>query len=54
MGLLIGNIDNSLVPDSVKTALDETVPMYGLYLKKPIHAVLLNHLMINYILVLGM
>ena len=29
MGLLIGNIDNSLIPDSVKTALDETVPMYG-------------------------
>ena len=29
MGLLIGNIDNSLVPDSVKAALDETVPMYG-------------------------
>ena len=29
MGLLIGNIDNSLIPDSVKTALDEEVPMYG-------------------------
>ena len=29
MGLLIGNIDNSLIPDSVKAALDETVPMYG-------------------------
>lgn len=29
MGLLIGNIDTSFIPDSVKTALDETVPMYG-------------------------
>lgn len=29
MGLLIGNVDTSFIPDSVKTALDETVPMYG-------------------------
>lgn len=29
MGLLIGNIDTSFIPDSVKAALDETVPMYG-------------------------
>lgn len=29
MGLLIGNVDTSFIPDSVKTALYETVPMYG-------------------------
>lgn len=29
MGLLIGNVDTSFIPDYVKTALDETVPMYG-------------------------
>ena len=29
MGLLIGNVDTSFIPDSVKTALDEIVPMYG-------------------------
>ena len=29
MGLLIGNVDTSFIPDSVKAALDETVPMYG-------------------------
>ena len=29
MGLLIGNVDTSFIPDSVKTALGETVPMYG-------------------------
>lgn len=29
MGLLIGNISNTILPDSVKTALNETVPMYG-------------------------
>lgn len=29
MGLLIGNIPNTILPDSVKTALNENVPMYG-------------------------